>query len=487
MTLLENAFTRYAGRPALMDEQGVITFAELQSQIFDWTRTLDELDARRVAFRLDNSPRWPALDLALLMTDRVAVPIPQFFSQRQVEHALVNSGADLLVTDDAPPEGLGLTAALPRSGEDGLYRIENASPVPLPAETAKLTYTSGTTGTPKGVCLSADTLVATAQGIAEALEPVRVQHHMSVLPLSLLLENVAGVYANLLNGGITTLLPLAALGLQGSSGIDLAGFVAAQNRVRPESLILVPQLLLALTAAAELGMQIPTSYRFVAVGGGKVSVSLLERARRAGIPAYEGYGLTECGSVVTLNLPGADRPGSVGRPLPHAQITEIGGRIHIRKPVLRGYTGDCVQAPGCVDTGDLGHIDADGFVHVHGRASNHYISAFGRNINPEWIEGELTAELPIGTAVVFGDGRPVNVALLLGRAGADEASVTAAVDRCNARLPDYAQIAAWKLVNAEVFRERGCLTENGRPRRVEVLAGYQHELEALFSGIEEFS
>lgn len=487
MNRLDAVFTRFAGCPALIDEQGEISFAELRSQVCDWIHTLDELDAQRVAFRLDNSPRWLALDLALLMTDRVAIPIPRFFARSQLEHALVSSGADLLAIDETPPVGLPLTACLPRSGEDGLYRIDNASSVPLPKGTAKLTYTSGTTGTPKGVCLSADTLLATAQGIAGALKPVGVRHHMSVLPLSLLLENVAGVYANLFNGGTTTLLPLAAMGLQGSSGIDLARFVAAQNRAAPDSLILVPQLLLALTAAAEFGMQIPSSYRFVAVGGGKVSVSLLERARRAGIPAYEGYGLTECGSVVTLNLPGSDRPGTVGRPLPHAQIAVVNGRIHVSQPTLLGFAGECADVSGCVDTGDLGHIDPDGYVHVHGRASNHYISAFGRNINPEWIEGELTAELPIGNAVVFGDGRPANVALLLGRAGADEASVTAAVDRCNARLPDYAQIAAWQLVDSEDFRARGCLTDNGRPRRVEVLAGYQDELEALFSGIEEYS
>ena len=483
MKRLEECLAGFGSRIALVTQQGDITYAALNDLAGDWADLLDTLGAERVAYRLDNGPAWLALDLALLATGRVAIPVPHFFADAQLRHAVEHSGADILVTDSALPAGL---QTVP-THRPGVYRISSAVPAALPPDTAKLTFTSGTTGRPKGVCLSAATLIATAQGVQTALEPVGVTHHMSVLPLSLLLENVAGVYANLLNGGTTTLLGLETIGLSGSSGIDLGTFVAAQNRVQPESLILVPQLLLALTAAAEFGMPIPGRYRFVAVGGGKVSTSLLERARRVGIPAYEGYGLTECGSVVALNVPGADRPGSVGRPLPHARIAIAGGRLRVLEPVMLGYTGECGTAPVQIDTGDLGEMDADGYLHVSGRAGSHYISAFGRNISPEWIEGELAADISIGTAVVFGDAQPANVALLVARTGFDANSVEGAVRQCNARLPDYARVSAWRLVDADEFRQRGCLTDNGRPRRAEVGRLYQRELEEMYSELKEYS
>ena len=483
MNTLEESLAGFGSRTALVTLQGDITYSALNVLVNDWADLLGALSAQRVAFRLDNGSDWLALDLALLTTGRVAIPIPHFFADAQLRHAIEHSGADFLVTDAALPAGL---EALP-THRSGVYRIGNPVPVTLPADTAKLTFTSGTTGRPKGVCLSAATLIATAQGVKTAIEPVGVTRHMCVLPLSLLLENVAGAYANLLNGGTTTLLGLESIGLSGSSGIDLGVFIAAQNRVQPESLILVPQLLLALTAAAEFGMPIPGCYRFVAVGGGKVSVSLLARARRVGIPAYEGYGLTECGSVIALNVPGADRPGSVGRPLPHARVAIAEGRLRVLEPVMLGYTGECGAAPVQIDTGDLGETDADGYLHVSGRAGSHYISAFGRNISPEWIEGELTADISIGTAVVFGDAQPMNVALLVVRAGFDATSVESAVAQCNARLPDYARVAAWRLVDAEEFRQRGCLTENGRPRRAEVGRLYQRELEEMYTEHKEYS
>src|SRR5690606_11466174 len=146
-----------------------------------------------------------------------------------------------------------------------------------------------------------------------------------------------GVYANLQNGSRICVPPLADVGMSASSSLAVARFVAAQHTYRPDSLILVPQLLLALTAAAEAGLPLPAGYRFVAVGGGKVSEALLERAARAGIPVHEGYGLTECGSVVAVNLPGAGRPGTVGRPLPHVAVSIIDGEIHVAGAAMLGY------------------------------------------------------------------------------------------------------------------------------------------------------
>ena len=177
-------------------------------------------------------------------------------------------------------------------------------------------------------------------------------------------------------------------------GPDVARLLGCVTTARPDSLILVPELLRLLVAAAERGWPAPSSLRFVAVGGASVAVELLERAAAVGLPVFEGYGLSECASVVCLNTPESRRPGSVGRPLPHARVrVGDGGQLMVSGVTMRGYLGDRrARRASEWATGDLGEIDADGYVYVRGRLGNMYITSFGRNVAPEWVEREIALE-----------------------------------------------------------------------------------------------
>src|SRR5690606_15677696 len=238
-----------------------------------------------------------------------------FFSDDQQIHVLQDAGVDALLGAPGP-----VSQACGFREEGGLLRRVPARQAELPPGTCKITYTSGTTGQPKGVCLDADTLLRVADSLELASRSRQVTRHLCVLPLATLLENLAGIYAPLLAGAVVELRPLAQVGLQGASGFDVARFLALLHAVRPNSLVLLPQLLLALVTAAEQGVALPDSLRFVAVGGGRVAPQLLERADQLGLPVFEGYGLSECASVVCLNTPEARRIGSVGRPLPHVEL-----------------------------------------------------------------------------------------------------------------------------------------------------------------------
>jgi acyl-coenzyme A synthetase/AMP-(fatty) acid ligase len=204
--------------------------------------------------------------------------------------------------------------------------------VDLPAGTACITYTSGTTGQAKGVCLDADTLVSVAGAVLSATASLNPRRHLCLMPLATLLENVAGAYAALLSGAQVALPPLAEIGYTGAAGLDVPTLLACLHRYQPESAILLPQLLLALVSAAEQGQALPASLRFLAVGGGRVGPRLLARAAALGLPVYEGYGLTECASVVCLNRPGASLPGSVGQPLGHARVQVRDGELLVEGP-----------------------------------------------------------------------------------------------------------------------------------------------------------
>jgi len=448
---------------------------------------------RVLAIAGDNSPDWIVTDLAAQRAGIPVVPLAPFFSAEQVEHVLRDSGADAIAADEMGSVSL---SALPtRFGGElterfTLLRVDSGAERPaLHPGTAKISYTSGTTGTPKGVCLARQTLDRVAVGIREATRDLPIERHLCLLPLATLLENVAGVYGPMLAGAQVIAPSLATTGLAGAAGFNLSRLLESINRFRPHSIILLPQLLSALVAAVEQGAMLPESLRFAAVGGGVVGLPLLERADRAGIPVFEGYGLTECGSVVALNTPAARRAGSVGRPLSHCcvRIGE-GSEVLVRGSAMQGYLGDDPVADGEIATGDIGHLDQDGFLHISGRRKNVLITSFGRNISPEWVEARLTAVGSIAQAALFGDARPWNVAVVVPLPHATLQDVEHDIARVNASLPDYARVRRWLLAAESFTAEDGTATANGRLRRAAIERRYRDEIEACYAeSIESFA
>jgi long-subunit acyl-CoA synthetase (AMP-forming) len=438
---------------------------------------------RVLSILADNSPDWAMADLAALEAGVPVLPLPAFFSPSQLAHALGLAGADLVVSDR--PERIlalesGFAVAGTRRGLTWLRR--DAAPAVLPAGTAKISFTSGSTGAPKGVCLSAEGLVDTASALAAALSGIPVERHLAALPLALLLENVAGIYAPLLRGAQIHLPGLAGLGWRGMSGFDAQILQRAVAEARPNSLILVPELLKAWTLClARDGLRAPAELAFVAVGGARVEPESLARARRLGLPAYQGYGLTECGSVVCLNRPGDDGDG-VGRPLPHVRASIRDGEVRIASRAFLGYLGGARSRPGdAYATGDFGRFDAEGHLHLSGRRGNLLITSFGRNVAPEWVESLLVAQPQIAQAIVAGEGRPWLAAVVVPLPGASRADLAAAIARTNAALPDYARLGGW-LEAAPFVPEDGTLTGNGRPVRAAVLQRHAAQLAALYAG-----
>jgi long-chain acyl-CoA synthetase len=466
---------------ALGDGQQSLTRKALDHEVSALVARLRAQGTRVLATLLDNGVPWVVADLAAEQAGVVHVPLPLFFTPAQTAHALQVAGVDTLLTI-AP-----LAARWPQAvsdpwtiaGEAVCALRLPAQGLSMPPDTAKLTFTSGTTGTPKGVCLSAPALHRVRDGLVQALEPLDIRRHLCALPLAVLLENVAGVMAPLARGAECLVPPLAELGLSGSSSFDAAAFNAAVERYQPHSLILLPQMLRAWVGWLLLqGRVAPQGLRMVAVGGAAVGAPLLLAARRLGIPAYEGYGLSEGSSVQTLNLPGADKPGSAGRPLPHAQVRiNPRGEIEVTGGLLAGYLGQLPLDPAWWPTGDLGEIDADGFVHVRGRLKHVLITAFGRNVSPEWVETALRGGQTIAQTVVFGDGEPSLSAVIWPvLAGLPDAAIQAEVDAANQSLPDYARVLHWVRALAPFSADAGMATANGRPQREAILALHAHTL-----------
>lgn len=478
------------------DGRDALTGAQLQGEAGALAKRLQHYFAPGtvVGSIADNSPDWLLLDLALQAAGMIHVPLPTFFSSEQMRHAVLASSMGALVSPEADlAHRLGFDSIALRglelhgAGLDCRIRTQqrgHEAPGAVPAGVSKMTFTSGTTGAPKAVMLSSARQLDTARSLAQATSAIGIRRHLCLLPLPVLLENVAGAYTALLTGAECVVPPLIEVGMTGATGFDPARCIAAIEREGADSLILLPQMLAALTQALE-STPVPRrlhTLKFVAVGGAYTSPELIRRARVLGLPVYEGYGLSECASVTTLNLPHADRVGTVGRALPGVTVRIANdGEIQVHGRGFDGYLGAPPATPeSWISTGDLGRMDDDGFVVISGRKKHVLVTSFGRNVSPEWPECRLTAQRGLLQAAVFGDARPFLCAVIVASPSVGDTDIEARVEAVNEDLPDYARIGAWIRATEPFSLESGLATANGRLRRAEIGHRYRAALAAIY-------
>jgi long-subunit acyl-CoA synthetase (AMP-forming) len=494
-------------QPALISDNGdnkiTITNQQLLQKISNIEVALDELNVKCIGLYMDNCSEWIICDLAAARLGITLIPIPLFFTQTQIGHLAKSAQVEIIITKSA------LITAL--SNNDNFHLVSNiagaSGPKHLPLENTvllilskhyssnnknntinnvmtgitKVTYTSGSTGEPKGVCLSSDNITEVCEGIENSMKQMPSSDHLCVMPLATLLENIAGVYICLLRGGAVITAPLAAMGFVSNVAFDIEKLVNKIALHQVGSIILLPQILKHLVHASNKKVLAKcASLVFIALGGGKTSQHILQQAVDLGLPVYEGYGLSECCSVVSLNLPLKNKIGSVGKALPHTRLSIAqDGEILIDGQAMMGYLGELNQVPEQIHTGDLGYIDEDGFLYVSGRKKNTIVSSFGRNISPEWVEASLTSSPIIAQAAVFGEARPSLSAIVV-TSNNNAFAVKNAIDECNKHLPDYAQIHHWLIADTPFNTQSNTLTNNGRIKRRNIELMYEDKLAEFY-------
>lgn len=458
-TALARCATAAGSRPALVAQSRCFTYNELLGRIHagaEWAKCLPD----RVGLLFTNSADYALADLALSFAGKELVPLPAFFSDGQLRHIVRTAALSYLVTDAICGErarALGLIAS-----ELGATPVSVAAAAP---DSRRIIFTSGTTAEPKGVRLSARQMFASIRALASATDASAEDRYLSVLPSALLLEQIAGLYLPL-HVGAAIHMPITSHG--NAHGFSVAAATEAANLT---ATVLVPELLHSWTSELEaLDRNAPTSLRFVAVGGAPVPLSLIAAARRRGIPVYEGYGLTECCSVVSVNRPPEHGIGTAGRPLPGVEVTIRDGEIIVSGPtIMNGYLGG-PDVTGNWATGDLGDFDAQRRLIVKGRKDNIIVTSTGRNISPEWIEQLIASDGHIRRCVVVEkDGGLVAVIV------PTEKSITPSTSKMRDILasasrsaPEYARPHQYLLLAENDLHHLGLLTPNGRPRRSDI-------------------
>lgn len=436
-------------------------------------------------------------DLACLLTGVRSVPVPTAFGRDQARHLLSHSVVCLVDEQGAKrltewgeilPEGcVVLPVARDVPLADGALDRVRAAAAFDPDAVCKIVHTSGTTSTPKGVMLrrgAVDDLIAS---ISDRVGVEAWQRYVSVVPLSLLVEQVFAVYLTFLAGGTVVFLPEEAKPL-GTAGGDVEKVRALLALARPTVSLVPPSLVESIAAKAratpghttrELSLEVygREDPMLLFSGGAPVSDSVLRTMWDRGLPVYVAYGLSENGSVATLNGPGQVALGTVGRPLRHCEVRLAdNGELLIRSSsLLSGYLGsdDPTALPlddeGWLHTGDIAAVDADGYVRITGRLKNIIITSNGRNVSPEFVEAQYKSQPAIEAAAVFGDNLEHLVGVFVVRRGADNATALAEVRRVNTEvLSEIERVGAAAFVEADETFYAEFFTVTGRPRRTSI-------------------
>ncbi|WP_353572262.1 AMP-binding protein [Candidatus Albibeggiatoa sp. nov. BB20] len=471
---------------ALDDGKQTLSYAELHHQVQQLADEMSKLNPSAIGVLLDNGMQWVITDLAAQVLNMPVIPLPHFFTAQQIQHVIQNAGIDAILVGQAE-QGQAFAAISQQqySLSFGLHYVQLPHLIDntLDKTTAKITYTSGTTGQAKGVCLNIETMAKVSHSLIQATHASSQDRHLCLLPLSLLLENIVGIYSSLLIGACCCVPSLKTVGLQGSTQLDVLQLFRSLEQFQATTAIVLPQMLQAMVEAVEQKGLPKLALRFLAVGGAPVSKQLLQRAHDCGLPVFEGYGLSESASVVALNTIDAHKIGSVGKPLEHIELRfNKDGEILVKGSVAQGYLQQDFELDNdYLPTGDLGYLDDEGFLYLTGRKKNCFITGFGRNVAPEWVEAELTLQPAIAQAFVFGEAKPFNVAVIV-PASADVSldAIQQAIQTANQSLPDYAQVKKIIPAQAPFLPDNGQLTATGRLRRAEILKVYQAAIEQVY-------
>jgi long-subunit acyl-CoA synthetase (AMP-forming) len=460
------------GAVAMADDTSVLTGSELAGRVAGLAVALRALP-QRIGLLGGNGTEWAITQLAAWVAGKTVVPMPTFFSRLQLEHVMRDAGIDHVV---ATREAINLAATLGVGMT--LASAQSADSFPKPLEGGGvIVYTSGTTGLPKGVCLGLKHIDWQAQALAEAIKAAPSDSYLSVLPLALLLEIITAICVPVLVGARTQF----AFGVAQAVGSGRpSGLLAAFERWQPSTAVLVPQLLASWIAELEAaGKRAPDSLRFVAVGGASVPESLAAKAWHLGIPVHEGYGLTECCSVVAVNRPGHRKAGTAGLPLRGLDIAIEAGEVVVRGPaIMDGYLHGSPVADRW-RTGDIGKFEQDGFLRVNGRKDSLIVTASGRNISPEWVEAMVMSDPRVAACVALGHGMDHVCVLIVPSAPGERwlmesprAHVLLWLEQLCIDAPAYAVPKDFVVCPAIQAKRLGILAANGRIVRDAALATY---------------
>ena len=401
----------------------------------------------RIVILSESRPRWAIAFFATVRAGAVVVPLDVRMTSSELFAVLAQVKPKLIIVsrqqecsvsefvarcdDDIHIMSIEPTDASPAYASIDVPNQDAIHPCVLRQENdaAVITFTSGTTGSSKGVVTTYGNLLHEIRSFRSVLKNDSHSTTVSILPLSHLFELTAGFLGVLYGGGricfCDSLMPQDIVAAMQEQEITcmvtvplFLKLVAAS--IQREVAKLAPRHQKIFSLARRLSPHLPMSWRrkifarvherfggkleYFVSGGAPLDADTQQFFDSVGLPVYQGYGLAETSPVIATNGPDSNRPGSVGKPLPGVEVAideRNGHEILTRGPhVMRGYLGDVIATEKMIDsdgwlhTGDVGYIDDDGFLFISGRQKNIIVLGSGKKVQPEEIE-DLLFEHPL--------------------------------------------------------------------------------------------
>jgi long-chain acyl-CoA synthetase len=441
--------------------------------------------------------------------------------------------ARLMTWDDFLDRGKGIAKSDP-DFEQRLAALDEAAP-------SMVIYTSGTTGQPKGALISSRNVLEVSASFNKQMGFSEDDTVLSYLPLCHVAEKILSMFLPLTTGAtvhfgeametvqadLREVSPSIFLGvpriwekmnasvavkMQDSSWLKrkLYDYFTRPGAATSGPMRLLGNLLVYKPLQERLGLR---KCKWALTGAAPISADLIRWYHRIGVRVLEGYGMTESAGISHINMPGKDRIGTVGVSVPgleHKLADD--GEVLVRGPnVFCGYlnkpeaTAQTIDPDGWLHTGDIGAIDADGYLTITGRKKDIIITAGGKNLSPEKIENALKTSPYIKEAVSIGDRRKFVAALVqieydnvgnwATRRGLPYTSyqdlaskaevidlVGKEIDKANDLLVPVEQVKAFRIIPKELSQDDGELTATQKVRRREVMALFAELIESMFRG-----
>jgi long-subunit acyl-CoA synthetase (AMP-forming) len=536
----------YPDRLAVITPGGSrMTWGEYGAQVGDVAAGLHALGLRpgdTLALMLSTRLEFHLLDAAAVMLGAVPFSIYNTAPRQDIAYVLANSGARLAIVEDHLRDRVAVERTLTvsdvpeirRRGAKLGFDVDAAATAVQPGDLLTLIYTSGTTGEPKGVEISHSNVLAVASAVDSVSRWPEAAQLVSYLPMAHIGDRNCSHYWPMIFGSTVTCCD------------DISRVLDVMRDVRPHFVFGMPRLFEKLRAIIERDSDQPTlealnqarlralgrdvaepdedrlarvrtaygfdRLRFGITGGTMTPPDLLAFLHGLGMPVGEIWGMSECTGVATMSPPDSLRIGTAGTPIPGVAVRLADdGELELRGPgIMSGYRGrpdltaETFTGDRWLRSGDVGEIDADGYVSVVDRKKELIIGSSGKNMAPARIEARLKEAFPlIGGAVAIGDQRPYNVALisldpdacagfarehgLVGDSPAELAgdpavreAVEAQVRLANEHLSAPERIKAFTIVPVAWLPGADELTPTMKPRRRAILAKYAAEIDALY-------
>ncbi|GAB2974824.1 AMP-binding protein [Nocardioides montaniterrae] len=524
----QHTATRRADRVALRTPGGTValTWSEYAEQVRRLAAGLAARGVRRgdsVALMLLNRPEAALVDCAALHLGAIPFSVYNTSSPEQVAYLFGDAGNRVVVTqqaflDTVRGSGVALDTVVSVDGGEGTISLEDLAAAGDPDfdfdatwravgpdDVLTLIYTSGTTGPPKGVEITHRSMLAQLRGTLAVCPVTSEDRSTSYLPMAHVADRWASYYTAIATGFTVTYVdnPQDIIGALADAKPTVWGGVPRIWEKIKAGLeakgITDPAALPAETRAGVLALLGLDEVRWAVSGAAPVAREVLQFFTDLGLPISELWGMSEISCCGTINPRDDIRIGTVGKAIPGVELSLAeDGELLIRGELLmKGYrnqpakTAEAIDANGWLHTGDIATIDEDGYVTIVDRKKELIINAAGKNMSPANIEQALKSAHPlIGQAVVIGNARPYNVALLVldpdvaptYPAESIAAEVASAVEQANARLSRVEQIKKYDLLPDEWLPGGDELTPTMKLKRKPIAEKYADAIEALYAG-----